>query len=254
MSLIRIIYKLLSLSFLAVIAVPVVVFLSFGSDQTSPNDKLKSFRKKWLQNVVNVVGIEVELRGKTKQELSASKQSALWTANHISWMDIAVIGSQGVGFLSKSEIRSWPVIGWLGEKGGTVFIQRGGKNASQMAAKAIAEKINGGDSILVFPEGTTSSGDNIKRFHARIFAPALDHNLKVQPIAVQYLDDQGNIHPKASWNEQSFMANLIGILAQPKIHAILTFLPLIDAQQFSERRRIAQAVEDQIRTIVLTNN
>jgi len=196
MSLIRIIYKLLSLSFLAVIAVPVV----------------------------------------------------------ISWMDIAVIGSQGVGFLSKSEIRRWPVIGWLGEKGGTVFIQRGGKNASQMAAKAIAEKINGGDSILVFPEGTTSSGDNIKRFHARIFAPALDHNLKVQPIAVQYLDDQGNIHPKASWNEQSFMANLIGILAQPKIHAILTFLPLIDAQQFSERRRIAQAVEDQIRTIVLTNN
>lgn len=250
MKIFRITYKLIALVSLAVSAVPVMFVYSLGTDSTSPNEKQKAYRKKWLQRIVRTVGLELEVKG----EAVTDQKSSLWVANHVSWMDIAVVGSQGVGFLSKSEVRKWPFIGWLGEQGGTVFIDRGGKNASQVAAKAIAEKINAGDSILVFPEGTTSSGEDVKRFHARIFAPALDHQLAVQAIAVQYLDDDGRLHPKASWNDQSFMSNLLGVLAQPSIRVVLTFLPVVDAEQFSERRHLAQLLENQIREVVLSDS
>ncbi len=250
MKLFRITYKFIALISLAVTAVPVMFVYSFDADKSAPNAKQKVYRKKWLQNVVKAVGLEVQVKGK----VATDEQSSLWVANHISWMDIAVVGSQGAGFLSKSEVRKWPLIGWLGDKSGTIFIERGGKNASQVAAKAIAEKIFAGDNILVFPEGTTSSGDNVKRFHARIFAPALDHQLSVQPIVVQYLDEQGQLHPKAVWNNQSFMSNMLGVLAQPRIRVILTFLPVIDAQQFTERRQLADLVENQIRDVVLSSS
>ena len=252
MRLFRITYKLVSLSYLAVSAVPVMYFLSLGSDDAAPNKKQKAYRTKWQQKVVQTIGLNLEVKGKETKD-NDELQSALWVANHISWMDIALLGSQGVGFLSKSEIRQWPIIGWLGEKSGTVFIQRGGKNASQRAASAIAEKINAGDSILVFPEGTTSSGDDVRRFHARIFAPALDHKLLIQPIVLQYLDDNGQTHPKAAWNDQNFFSNMLGVLAQPRINVVLTYLPIVDSKEFSERRHIAESVESQIRDVVLSN-
>ncbi|KAG1694956.1 1-acyl-sn-glycerol-3-phosphate acyltransferase [Nymphon striatum] len=159
----------------------------------------------------------------------------------------------GSGFLSKAEVRKWPVIGWLGEKGGTVYIERGGKNASQIASQEIAKKINAGDNILVFPEGTTSTAGDVRRFHARIFAPAMDHNLSVQPIAVQYLDDNGEPHPSVLWENQSFMANLIGIIGETSINVIITFLPMIPAGEFTERKRIAELSESQIKSIVVKN-
>ncbi len=250
MKLFRITYKLVALSSLAVTAVVVMFVYSIGADKASPNPKQKAYRKKWLQNIVRIVGLQVQVKG----EEAIDDQSSLWVSNHISWMDIAVVGSQGVGFLSKSEVRRWPLIGWLGAQSGTIFIERGGKNASQVAAKAIAEKIFAGDNILVFPEGTTSSGENVKRFHARIFAPALDHQLLVQPIVVQYLDEEGKSHPKASWNDQSFMSNMMGVLAHHRIYVILTFLPVIDAQQFTGRRQLAELVENKIRNVVLSSN
>jgi len=254
MKLFRITYKLVTLSTLAVTAIGVTLVYSLGSDKANSNSKQKAYRKKWLQKIVNVIGLEVQVKGNVTSNVTTEEQSALWVANHISWMDIALVGSQGVGFLSKSEVRKWPLIGWLGSKSGTVFIDRGGKNASQVAAKAIAEKIFAGDNILVFPEGTTSSGENVKRFHARIFAPALDHQLLVQPIVVQYLDENGQLHPNVSWNDEAFMSNMMGILAQPRIRAILTFLPVIDAQQFTQRRQLAELVENQIRDVVLSTS
>ena len=137
------------------------------------NKKQKVIRQWWLKMVVNIVGLRLQINGEKPDD----NESALWVSNHVSWLDIPVIGSEGVAFLSKAEVRKWPVIGWLGEKGGTVFIQRGGHNASQLASTKIAEKINTGDNILVFPEATTTDGEDVKRFHARIFAPAIDHEL-----------------------------------------------------------------------------
>jgi len=233
---------------LAIIAVVIMFVYSLNAEKGVIDNKQKAYRKKWLQIVVKLIGLEIELKG----DISEDKQSALWVANHLSWMDIAVVGTQGVGFLSKVEVRKWPLIGWLGEQGGTVFIDRGTKNASEKAAKAIAEKINQGDSILVFPEGTTGTGEDVQRFHARIFAPALDHQLYVQGIAIQYLDKEGKVHQNGSWKDQLFLLNLFGVLAQPSIRAVLTFLPLVDSKDFTQRRKLSEFIERQVRDVILT--
>ena len=93
----------------------------------------------------------------------------------------------------------------------------------------------------------------MKRFHARIFAPALDHQLRVQPIAIEYLNKHGKIHPKATWNDQSFFGNLMGVLAETNINVVLTFLPIINAEEFNERRHLAEFAENQIRDVILSS-
>jgi len=218
------------------------------SDAGKISEKQKNIRQWWLKKVVQIVGLRLDVAG----QKPAQQDSALWVSNHVSWLDIPVVGSEGVAFLSKAEIRQWPVIGWLGEKGGTVFIKRGGKGASGIASKKIAQKINSNDSVLVFPEATTTDGKDLKRFHARIFAPAIDHGLPIQPIAIRYLDATGNYHPNVVWGDESFMSNLITILGESTIHVELTFLPVINAQDFSERKHLANQAYEQIRSIVKT--
>lgn len=246
MKYLRITYRLIALVFLSIAGLLLMGIYGGRKKDEAINKKQKNIRQWWLQNVISIVGLKLKVKGDIKHV-----QPSLWVANHVSWLDIPVIGSESVAFLSKAEVRKWPVIGWLAEKGGTVFIQRGGKNASKNASQQIAETIRSGDSILIFPEGTTSDGSGMKRFHARIFAPAIDHHLAVQPIAIRYLNAKGKVHPNITWGDESFMSNVLGILGDKVIHAELTFLPVIAGSQFSERRRIAEFAEQEVKEVLL---
>jgi 1-acyl-sn-glycerol-3-phosphate acyltransferase len=252
MKLIRVVIKILlliSLSLSGVVLMAIFAKKPKADSGEAISQKQKNIRQWWLKKVVRIVGLRLDVVGDLPQKDTA----ALWVSNHVSWLDIPVVGSEGVAFLSKAEIRQWPVIGWLGKKGGTVFIKRGGKGASEIASKKIAQKIQSGDSVLVFPEATTTDGKDIKRFHARIFAPAIDHGLHIQPIAVRYLDKNGNYHPNVAWGDESFISNLVTILGESSIHVQLTFLPVIKAKDFSERKQLANQAYEQIRFIVKPN-
>ena len=218
--------------------------------ESSITQKQKNSRQWWLSKVVGIVGLELEIIG----DIPKNEGSALWVANHVSWLDIPVVGSAGVAFLAKAEIRKWPFIGWLGEKSGTVYIQRGGQNASQVASSKIAENINSGDSVLVFPEGTTTDGSDVRTFHARIFAPAIDHSLRVQPVAIRYLDEEGNSHPNVVWRDESFLQNVFKILGESSIRVELNFLPILEADKYSERKPLANKAQQQIREILKKDN
>ena len=246
---VRIVVKFILLAGLAVAGLTLMGLFATKAKRGAEGEisqKQKSIRQWWLKKVVRIVGLRLDVNGEAPQK----NHSALWVCNHVSWLDIPVVGSEGVAFLSKAEIRKWPVIGWLGEKGGTVFIKRGGKGASEIASKKIAQKIQANDSVLVFPEATTTDGKDVKRFHARIFAPAIDHGLPIQPIALRYLDKKGHHHPKIAWGDESFMANLITILGESTIHVELTFLPVINSKNFSERKQLANQAYEQIRNVV----
>ncbi len=148
-------------------------------------------------------------------------------ANHISWLDIALLG--GVAnprFLSKQEVRQWPVIGWLAEKSGTLFITRGKAGAAAQASATILQALQSGRSVLLFPEGTTTTGNDVRTFHARLLAPAFDANVPVQPVAVRYPGKDGLTHPLVPYvDQQSLWDNLKSVLAEPGIQAEIHFLP-----------------------------
>jgi 1-acyl-sn-glycerol-3-phosphate acyltransferase len=199
----------------------------------------------WLNKGGEIVGVKIKLVGKP------AEQAVLMVANHISWLDIPLLG--GVAnprFLSKQEVRQWPVIGWLAAKSGTLFITRGKAGAAVQAAATILDALRAGNSVLLFPEGTTTTGNDVRTFHARLFAPAFEANVPVQPVALRYPGQEGLTHPVVPYvDQQSLWDNLKALLAEPSVQAEIHFLPPITTTG-TDRKALAAACEQQIRAVI----
>ena len=210
-----------------------------------PDRRFRRLRRWWLRGVCRHLGLDVRVHG------TALASPALWVANHVSWLDIPVVGGQAeVGFLSKAEVRRWPVIGWLAAHSGTLFIQRG-RHTARHVAELIARHIRAGHSVLVFPEARTTRGDEVRRFYPRLFAPAVEHGLPVQPVAIRYLDRHGRPDPAVPFvGEQSFLGNLWRVAGRPRLRVELHFLPPLAGDGFGERRALAEAAERAVRAAV----
>lgn len=114
-------------------------------------------------------------------------QPALWVCNHVSWTDIPLLGMLApLSFLSKAEVRTWPVAGWLALKAGTLFIRRGSGD-SKLIQKQMGNHLQGNHSLVIFPEGTTTDGRSLRTFHGRLLSSAIETGVPVQPVAIQYL-------------------------------------------------------------------
>jgi len=149
--------------------------------------------------------------------------------NHISWFDIPVLASQQpLPFLSKAEVKTWPLIGWLADRAGTLFIQRGRHGAAQKSLEEITNCLRTGGSVVIFPEGTTTDGRNVKKFHGRLLQAAIDAQVKIQPIALRYPHKQG-VNPGVPFiGEMTFMDSLLGMTRANPLDVELHFLPPID--------------------------
>ena len=137
--------------------------------------------RKWLHRSAEIIGIDIQVHG------TPTQTPTFVVANHISWLDIIIISSVlPVSFLSKDEIRSWPIIGTLAAKAGTLFIRRGSKNGAAEAVELVKVKLKAGHSVASFPEAKTTDGTSVHVFHARLFAAAIETNTPIQPVALRY--------------------------------------------------------------------
>ncbi|MBV2134359.1 1-acyl-sn-glycerol-3-phosphate acyltransferase [Pseudomonas sp. MAP12] len=110
----------------------------------------------------------------------------LWLANHVSWVDIAVLGAlRPLSFLAKAEVGDWPLAGWLARQAGTLFIRRGAGDSLQLG-RQLAEQLAEQRHLAIFPEGTSSDGSAVLRFHPRLLAAAVDSGAALQPVAIRY--------------------------------------------------------------------
>ena len=113
----------------------------------------------------------------------------LWLSNHVSWTDIPLLGQLlPLSFLSKAEVRTWPLAGWLAHKAGTLFIRRGSGD-SALLARQLRRHLSAGRQLLIFPEGTTTDGRQVRTFHGRLLTCAIDTGTPLQPVAIRYLRD-----------------------------------------------------------------
>jgi len=113
----------------------------------------------------------------------------LWVSNHVSWTDIPLLGMLApLSFLSKAEVRTWPVAGWLALKAGTLFIRRGSGD-SKLIQKQIGQHLLSNHPLMIFPEGTTTNGRSLRTFHGRLLSSAVETGVALQPVAIQYLRD-----------------------------------------------------------------
>lgn len=231
---------LLSLHLLA----GVVEALILDHDTAAP--AFLAARQRWHARACRILGLKIRVTGRPPSLPS------FHVANHISWLDIPVLGALSpVTFLSKSDVRQWPVIGWFAVRAGTLFIERGGKDASSSAATRIASVLDEGVSVVVFPEGTTSDGSDVHRFHPRLFAVAVQTGRPIQPVAVRYLDKTGRPHPTAPFiGDDRFPAHLWRLLGEESVRVKVTYCPPIETTGAGERRGLAEAARDCIAAAV----
>ncbi len=188
----------------------------------------------WHARLTSALGVDVRVIGSVAPR-------CLLVSNHVSWLDVPVLGAQGLlGFLSKSEVRGWPLAGWMAATAGTLFIERGGNQVAEVSER-IGERIAAGGSLVVFPEGTTSRGLGVRRFHPRLFAIAQQPGLGVQPVALAYrCGDARSPDPEVPYvGEQSLVANLWILLRHPGVVAEVHLLPPFDGLNGDDRRALS---------------
>lgn len=113
--------------------------------------------------------------------------------NHISWLDIFVINAlTPAAFVSKDDVKRWPLIGWLCTHTETIFLARGSRAAVQRTREALIDQLQSDVHVAVFPEGTTTGGDCVLPFHAALVQSAIDAGAPVIPMALRYADRHGS--------------------------------------------------------------
>jgi 1-acyl-sn-glycerol-3-phosphate acyltransferase len=144
-------------------------------------------RQRWsrffMARLSNALPFDVTVHGELP------KTPMLWVSNHVSWTDIPLLGMlTPLSFLSKAEVRTWPVAGWLAAKAGSLFIRRGSGD-SQLIRKQMTRHLEQAHPLLMFPEGTTTDGRSLRTFHGRLLSAAIDSEVAMQPVAIRYVRD-----------------------------------------------------------------
>ncbi|PNK61293.1 lysophospholipid acyltransferase family protein [Psychrobacter sp. FDAARGOS_221] len=158
-----------------------------GAWQEPPRDILPKYIQAFCKSAAGAFGVEVV------QVEPVPKTHALWASNHVSWMDIPVMGSVSPAFfLSKAEVEKMPVFGVLAKAAGTLFINRGSGDADTVANQ-ISRFLQQGYSVIFYPEATTTDGKRIKKLHGKLLQAAIDADKPVQPIVVCYVNEKGEL-------------------------------------------------------------
>lgn len=198
--------------------------------------RLVEIRRHWYRRGLAISGVEVRYRGEP------GSAPALVIANHVSWLDIPLIGSAlDVRFLSKAEIARWPVLGFLARRNHTLFIQRGGHHTEQLSGK-ITEALQQGERVVLFPEGTTTRGGEVRRFHPRLLAASVDTGIPVQPVALDYGREPDGSPPRASYSgDDVLLPHVWRLLCRKRTRVTVHLLPLIPVTAGTTRRELADA-------------
>ncbi len=194
----------------------------------------------WSRALMDILHVRLEIIGTLPQ---AHEPGALLVANHISWLDVFVINAASPScFVAKSEVRSWPLIGLLCRLTRTVFIERSLRRDTLRANWAITSALIQGESVALFPEGTSTDGSQVRHFHSSLLQCAIDAGTCVQPIALRYHNGSGLRSNDACYiGDMSLMQSLFNILRSRSLHTRLVFLPALSSHDKTRRRLTDEA-------------
>ena len=178
----------------------------------------------WSQRTLRAMGVTVRLCPQAKlSPLFESPQ--LLVANHVSWLDVLVIQSlQPSIFVAKKEVRHWPVVGAIAQACEVVFVNRGSPSSARKMVRDVSEALAQGYRVSGFPEGTSTEGHAVCRFHANLFEAAIEREVDVHPMALRYVNEQTGEHclVAAFVGEISFIESLHKVLSAPSITVSLS--------------------------------
>lgn len=171
----------------------------------------------------------------------------LFVANHESWLDImGLAGATGASFVSKAEVRDWPVVGWLADLNRTVYVERAARKSVHGQADALRTALARGRPVALFPEGTIGDGPFVLPFRASLFAalyPPLP-GVQVQPVAIDY----GAAASAITWTgDEPASRNAKRVLSRPGVIPLsIRFLEPIDPAKLRDRKSLAERARSEI--------
>jgi 1-acyl-sn-glycerol-3-phosphate acyltransferase len=191
-----------------------------------------AWRALWARRVLNSLGIEMVVNGPLPS-------TGLVAANHLSYVDVLALGSVVPGiFVSKAEVRGWPLVGHLIDRGGTIFLQRESARAAAEANRSVSTTLAEEVPVVLFPEGTTTAGDHVLPFHGALFEPAVRQGAAIWPACISYHLRNGEdaAHTVAYHGDDTLLPHLIrlaGARHQIVAHVRFAAEPVVAADRSS---------------------
>lgn len=204
----------------------------------------KRILQRWSAALLGILSVRISTTGAVSlQEV----RHGLIVANHISWLDVIVLNSVlPLRFVAKSEVRNWPLIGWLCARAQTIFIERNKRSDTARTNLQAVESLRQGNCMAIFPEGTTTDGSHVRHFHSSLLQPAIDAQTPIYPVAIRYHDADGQPNMDAAYiGDMTFIESLWKILRSSDLRACLTATPTLNTG-IENRRALALEAHQRI--------
>ena len=232
-------YRALKMILLALAGVFVGIFFYPRWD----GERQRRYIQTWSKKLFKRIGIKVSV---IDEHLLASH--SLIVSNHLSWLDIFLINvAQPSRFIAKESIRSWPLVGWLATKAGTVYLNRSSARDLRNAFNVLVTSLGQGEHFVFFPEGTSGGTQNrLLPFHSNLFEAAINAGASIQPCVLHYVDESNQFHFAIETTEKlGLVQSILRVLRSDTIHAKLIILPTISTAGM-QRRELTQVAYDAI--------
>jgi len=174
--------------------------------------------QRWTRKFLRVLNIRVTSTGMPPRR-------GMLVSNHLSYLDIAVLGSMApMIFVSKKEVRDWPVFGWLSRCAGTLFVDRNRRPDVKRVTGEMSQLLNSGIVVALFPEGTSSNGNDVLRFRSPLLEPAVSLGWPVTSAFLSYrVADGSTENDVCYWGDMDFLPHLMKLLSKKEVFATITF-------------------------------
>ncbi len=216
------------------------LFLSPSTEQRF----LAHATRRWSQTMRTILGLHVIRNFKP---VDHSHSHCLIVSNHQGYLDVVVIGSIFPAlFMAKSDVKKWPILGWLATLGGTLYVDRKAFRGMFDAVKKIEKILSWGINVQIFPEGTSTNGDHVLSFKPSLFSAAVSSHSKILPLTIRYLSiNDAPFGPRTRdavcwYGDMNFVHHFWNMLGQKSITASVTAHPAISPDHYPEIKWIAE--------------
>jgi lyso-ornithine lipid O-acyltransferase len=199
-------------------------------------------RARWLQSAARCVLASLDIRYTVEGD---PPDRGLLVSNHLSYLDVILYSAiMPCFFVSKIEVERWPYFGNAARAGGTIFLDRSSHASANAAAAQISERFTCAVPVLLFPEGTSTDGTTVLRFHSRLIHPATQAGAAVTAAAIRYVLDVGREERELCWfGDAPFLPHLWKVLGTARFSAQIRFG---QPRLYAESRLAAKVTRDQV--------
>ncbi|MFO1219031.1 MAG: lysophospholipid acyltransferase family protein [Burkholderiaceae bacterium] len=197
---------------------------------------------RWSAGLLAALGVRLRADGVFRPG------ATLLVINHVSWLDIATVHAvcPRARFVSKADVRHWPLLGWLIGAVGTLFIERERKRDALRVVHQMAAALEAGDTVAVFPEGTTGDGHALLPFHANLLQAAIATGTPVQPVALRYAEPGHPVSPCVAWVGTTTLAQSVWRIAGARGLEVQVQALDARASRHADRRALSGVLRDDI--------